>query len=82
LPVRLTVIGSYYEFYNCKSTNFPLFCEKSRFTDDTVLTVAVADAFMNKKDYAKTFKEYAKKYPLAGFGGSFIQWVDGDSMLP
>ena len=76
------VIGSYYEFYNCKSTNFPLFCEKTRFTDDTVLTFAVADAFMNKKDYATTLKEYARRHPLAGFGGSFVCWVDGDSMLP
>lgn len=76
------VIGSPYEFFNCKSTNFQLFCEKTKFTDDTVLTIAVADAFMNKKDYAKTLKEYAKKYPLAGFGGSFIQWVNGESMLP
>jgi len=75
------VIGSYYEFYNCKSYDFQLFCEKSRFTDDTVLTFAIADAFMNKKDYAVTLKEYAKKHPLAGFGGSFVQWVDGESML-
>lgn len=75
------VIGSYYEFYNCKSYDFQLFCEKSRFTDDTVLSFAIADAFMNKKDYATTLKEYAKRHPLAGFGGSFIQWVDGESML-
>jgi len=76
------VIGSYYEFYNCKSYDFQLFNEKSRFTDDTVLSFAVADAFMNKKDYATTLKEYAKKHPLAGFGGSFVCWVDGESMLP
>jgi len=76
------VIGSYYEFHNCKRTDFPLFNEKSRFTDGTILTIAVADAFMNKKDYAKTYKEYAKKHLLAGFGRSFVQWVDGDSMLP
>lgn len=76
------VIGSYYEFYNYKNTDFPLFCEKSRFTDDTILTVAIADAFMNKKDYATTLKEYAKRHKTAGFGGSFVQWVEGDSMLP
>jgi len=76
------IIGSPYELYNCKSTNFQLFCEKSKITDDTVLTVAVADAFMNKKDYVQTFKEYARKYPLAGFGGSFIQWVDSENVMP
>lgn len=76
------IIGSPYEFYNCKSVSFPLFCHESRLTDDSTLTFAIADAFMNKKDYAVTLKEYAKKHPLAGYGGSFIQWVDGESMLP
>lgn len=76
------VIGSYYEFYTCKSLNFPLFRKETRFTDDTVLTIAIADAFMNKKDYATTLKEYAKKYPLAGFGGGFVEWVDRDDILP
>ena len=76
------VVGSYYEFFNCKNEVFPLFCEKTRFTDDTVLTIAIADAFMNGKDYAITLKEYARKYPLAGFGGSFVNWVDSNSIAP
>ena len=56
------VIGSYYEFFNSKSYDFKLFNEKTRFTDDTVLSFAIADAFMNKKDYAATLKEYAKRH--------------------
>lgn len=74
------VIGSVYEAFTCKQENFPLFSEKTRFTDDTVLTIAVADAFMNDKDYATTYKQYARKFPLAGFGGSFVNWVDSESM--
>jgi len=73
------IIGSVYEAYNCKHEEFALFTEKTRFTDDTVLTIAIADAFMNKKNYATTLKEYTRRFPLAGFGGSFISWVDSDS---
>jgi ADP-ribosylglycohydrolase len=74
------VIGSVYEAFPCKHENFQLFSEKTRFTDDTVLTIAVADAYMNDKDYATTLKQYARKFPLAGFGGSFVNWVDSENM--
>ncbi len=46
------VIGSVYEWNNVKTTEFALFSEKSKFTDDTVLTVAVADCLLNKKDFS------------------------------
>jgi len=75
-------IGSIYERFNRKSTEFPLFRDDCRFTDDTILTLAVADAFMNKKDYAATIAEYARKYPLAGYGGSFINWLDSPNLKP
>jgi ADP-ribosylglycohydrolase len=42
----------------------------------------VADAFMNNMDYATNLKIFARKYPLAGYGGTFIGWVDSGSMLP
>jgi hypothetical protein len=61
------IIGSSYEFEGLKSTTFPLFTSSSRFTDDTVLTVAVADCLLHDRDYAKTFKEYGERYPLAGY---------------
>ena len=40
------IIGSVYEFHNIKTKDFPLFCNKSRFTDDTILTCATADWLM------------------------------------
>jgi ADP-ribosylglycohydrolase len=69
------IIGSTYEFEGLKSTTFPLFSPASRFTDDTVLTVAVADCILHDRDYAKTFKEYGQRYPDAGYGGMFLNWL-------
>lgn len=76
------IIGSIYESHCLKTTYFNLFSTYSTFTDDSVLTVAVADCILRGKDYATTFKDYARKYPFAGFGGMFIKWVDSDSFEP
>ncbi|TXK76731.1 ADP-ribosylglycohydrolase family protein [Paenibacillus sp. N3.4] len=89
------VIGSYYEWHNVKSEEFPLFHRFSRFTDDTVLTLAVADAILNRvntnsmldsrknrKLYATKMKQYARRYPDAGYGGRFEEWMKGDSFRP
>jgi ADP-ribosylglycohydrolase len=76
------IIGSVYEGHPLKTTEFPLFTTHSTFTDDSVLTIAVADCILNGKDYAITFKQYARKYPYAGFGGMFFRWVKGDSLEP
>jgi ADP-ribosylglycohydrolase len=76
------IIGSSYEFKNWKSTDFPLFTPVSRFTDDTVLTVAVADCILHHRDYAKTFKEYGRRYPDAGYGGMFRDWLDSGRSGP
>ncbi len=69
------VIGSVFEHHNVKHTEFSLFSEGSRFTDDTVLTVAVAESIMDGKDYGQTLREYGLKYPRAGYGGLFLSWL-------
>jgi ADP-ribosylglycohydrolase len=76
------VIGSVYEFAGLKAYNFPLFTEDSTFTDDTVLTIAVADAFINKLAIPQTLKDYARRYPDRGYGGSFQRWVHSESLAP
>jgi ADP-ribosylglycohydrolase len=76
------IIGSVYESHCLKTTDFAIFTTYSTFTDDTVLTVAVADCILNGKDYANTFKEYARKYPYAGFGGMLLKWVYSNSLEP
>ena len=72
------IIGSIYERHNIKTTDFTLFSPKSRFTDDTVLTIAVADCILNGKDYATTIKAYGNRYPHAGYGGTFKKWLSGE----
>ena len=76
------VIGSVFEGHNIKSTEFPLFSSNSRFTDDTVLTVAVAYSVLKSADYVESFKMFGLKYPNAGYGGFFIRWLLSDDSKP
>ncbi|MFN6070918.1 MAG: ADP-ribosylglycohydrolase family protein, partial [Bacteroidota bacterium] len=76
------VIGSVFEWDNVKTTDFDLFNPKCFFTDDSVLTIAVADCILNKKDFARTIWEYGRKYPDRGYGGSFRLWLKEDSLKP
>lgn len=69
------IIGSVYEARPIKTTDFPLFQSKSRFTDDTVLTVAIADAIVKNNDYQSALKTYGQTYPDAGFGMLFFNWL-------
>jgi ADP-ribosylglycohydrolase len=68
------IIGSVYETRNVKSTDFPLFRWESTFTDDTVLTVAVADAILRGAEYGPLLKEYFRAFPGRGYGSRFIAW--------
>lgn len=76
------VSGSVYESDPIKSTDFPLFTPGSRFTDDTVLTVATADAILRGTDYAGSYRSWGRRYPDAGYGGTFIRWLFKDGMGP
>ena len=76
------IVGSIYEFNNHRLKDFPLFGEGCDFTDDTVLTVAVADCLMHNGNYAEYIKTYARKYPNRGYGGRFAQWIHSESMEP
>jgi ADP-ribosylglycohydrolase len=76
------IIGSVYEGYPIKTKDFPLFHPNCRFTDDSVLTVAVAKAIMDKSDYLSAIREIGQKYPDAGYGGSFIYWLFSGNPKP
>lgn len=76
------IIGSVYEFNNTKSTDFEIFTPESTPTDDSVLTIAVADCILHDKDYAATFKEYGRRYPYAGYGSMFLKWLVSDNLAP
>lgn len=76
------MVGSVYEFANTKRTDFPLFSERSTYTDDTIMTVAVAQwllsDFLYKHDILEDcLVKYANRYPhpMGGYGGGFAQWL-------
>ncbi len=73
------IVASCYEFDNIKSTDFPLLTKQCYFTDDSVLTIALADAILHKLDYAQTMRAYFKRYPRAGFGTMFYRWASADA---
>ncbi len=76
------IIGSVYEYHGIKTEDFPLFIPRSHFTDDTVLTVAVADSILTGKGYAEAFKEWGRLFPHAGYGGMFRRWLSSDDYSP
>ena len=78
------IIGSVYEFDNIKTTDFPLFTNESDYTDDTIMTVAVADWLLNGGDLAKVMQRYGREYPYptGGYGGRFSGWLREKDPLP
>lgn len=69
------MVGSVYEFANHRNKHFRLFADDARFTDDTVLTVALAESILDGSDYAKAMRQWYGRYPDAGYGGRFRRWA-------
>lgn len=69
------IAGSTYEFHNVEKADFKLFPPRSFFTDDSILTVAVADAIMADRSYGECLLEYGRKYPNGGYGLRFMHWL-------
>ena len=79
------IIGSIYEFNNIKTKKIDLFTDKNRFTDDTVMTLAVAETLMNGsklEDFIRFMKRYGVLYPREGYGGTFFSWLFSDTTEP
>ena len=77
------IAGSIYEWSNVKTKDFGLLIPDHAFyTDDTVLTVAVGEAFMDRKDLADTLWRYGRAYPGRGYGGSFHRWLSETNKEP
>ena len=75
------IIGSIYEFNSTKDPNFKLFTSQSTFTDDTVMTCAVAEWLMDDPKHSheqliKIMHRYGEEYPHRGYGGMFKQWLE------
>ncbi len=76
------IIGSVYEWENIKAKDFDLFRANCSFTDDTVLTVALAESILTGSDYTSLMKAYYRRYPAAGYGGFFHRWAQADESQP
>ena len=77
------IIGSKYEFFPHKNTDFPLFSnEYSDYTDDTVMTVANADWLLTNDKLWVIMQDYGNRYPTAGYGGMFKIWLREEDPKP
>ena len=76
------VLGSIHEFHPIRTKNFILLNPECVFTDDTVMTAAVADSLMNKIPYIESLQMWGRKYPQAGYGGWFNEWIHSDFPKP
>ena len=76
------IIGSVYEWNNIKTKEFELFSWESRFTDDTVLTVALAETILTGRPYVENLRAFYRLYPGAGYGGSFHRWAQDPAEGP
>jgi len=79
------IAGSIYEWNNIKTKEFPFFQDKCFFTDDTVMTVAVAEGLMNggeKDDFIDAMKKYGRMYPGAGYGARLGSWLFSENREP
>ncbi len=76
------IIGSVHEYSGTKTREFPLFCSGSEFTDDSVLTLAVADAILTGLPYIDSIRKIGRVYPDCGYGASFYNWLFSDNPVP
>ena len=79
------IVGSRWEFHRTNDYNFEWLSDENGFTDDTICTVAVADALLHGSDeYGKYIHEWCNRYPhpMGGYGGRFAKWVHSDNPQP
>lgn len=78
------IAGSTYEFVGCKETGIDLFPAGSDYTDDSVLTIATAEALLTDGDYQAAYRRLGRlyPYPLGGYGARFAGWLQEDAPRP
>ncbi|WP_455107911.1 ADP-ribosylglycohydrolase family protein [Porphyromonas sp.] len=78
------IVGSRFEFRNYRAKNFDLLTSACDYTDDTICTVAVADALIQGADFGQTIHTWCRRYPdpMGSYGGRFAQWVASDQPRP
>jgi len=78
------IAGSRFEFNNTHDYDFQIFHPESSYTDDTICTVAVADAILRGVDYKDSLLHWCRKYPspMGAYGGSFSRWIHSADPQP
>lgn len=78
------IVGSRFEFNNTDRYDFELFTPESSYTDDTICTIAIADAITEGESYEKSLLRWCRSYPnpMGGYGGRFAQWLQSESPQP
>lgn len=74
------IVGSVFEFNNTFDYDFPLFSKKGSYTDDTICTIAIADALIKGVNYKNSLLNWCRRYPfpMGSYGGSFARWIASD----
>lgn len=76
------VFGSIYEWNNIKTAEFNLFNDECKITDDTVLSIAIADSLLNNCNFKNTLLMYGRKYSSYPYGPSFVNWLSSEEQNP
>jgi ADP-ribosyl-[dinitrogen reductase] hydrolase len=76
------IIGSRFEGHSAPPADFSLFDPRCRFTDDTVCSLAIADALMGAGDFATSLRTFVRRHPDRGYGGMFLDWAFTDDAPP
>lgn len=78
------IVGSRWEFTPTNNYKFEWLSQENSFTDDTICTVAVADALLHDRDFGESIHDWCNRYPhpMGGYGGRFAQWVHSDNPQP
>ena len=78
------IVGSRWEFNPTNDYEFEWLSDQNGFTDDTICTVAVADALLHGRDFGESIHDWCNRYPhpMGGYGGRFAQWVHSENPLP
>lgn len=76
------IVGSRFEFNNHRSTDFEFFHPDCKYTDDTVMSLAVADAILSGQAFKEMMREYARRYQGIGYGPMFRKWLMSESPEP
>ena len=75
------IVGSRWEFNRTNDYHFEWLSSENDFTDDTICTVAIADALLHNRDFGDSLHDWCNRYPhpMGGYGGRFAQWVNSSN---